>query len=155
MVCELCLNYKTKQNKTKNSPEVENGLQARKSGSQEDKALAIVITTQETLMAWTSVAAAYGVRNGPNSGCILKIRPTGFAVGVGAVYEKKKCRETQRSQPMSFFFPDPDAALSCQSSSFFLPGILIKAWRWAWRQNRHLVTYRDKHEENNILRISE
>lgn len=41
-------------------------------------------------MAWTRIAEAHTVKNGPTSGCILKVGATGFAAEMGAVYEKKK-----------------------------------------------------------------
>lgn len=75
------------------------------------------------LLAWTSAAATHTVKNGPNSGFILKVGPTGFAAGVDVVFEKKKCRVTQRlySQRAFFFFGH-----GC--CSFLLVLLLFPAW---------------------------
>ena len=47
-------------------------------------------------MACISAVAADMVKNGSNSGCILKVGLTGLIAGVDMVYEKKKFRVTQR-----------------------------------------------------------
>lgn len=105
------------------------------------------ITIQETVIAWIMVHTADMAKSGSNSGYILRGGPKGFADGLDVAYKKKKCRVTQRLQPVSF--PDTgntDATPSCSSSSSFLPRI----------QTRALVSSRDEHEDDaNILRISE